>query len=231
MKGFLMKATPPTYPPLRFLFKSFPSISLAIFALVVGLSTSLFASRALLIDDFSDGNLQDNPKWFSFGKVAVELMKNDPTEFQPLGPLSMRLSGETSIWYVGGVGVYLGIDATRFKFIKLLIRGNGPTSGSLQLELFDDDNDNRLLERNPKIPSQTLYDDKFIYTLDVNWSGWKVVIIPIDRFRDENPTIGDNIWNPHTKNGSGGLLQLQIVAFAHQEVGKVSFLIDSIRLY
>ena len=115
--------------------------------------------------------------------------------------------------------------------MKLLVRGTGTQSGSLQIELYDDDNKNEVLERSSSAPSQTLYDDKFIYTMDVTWMGWRVVIIPLTNFRDENSQAGDNIFNPSKKDGSGGLLQLQFVVFANQEKGKVDFLIDSIRLY
>ncbi len=189
------------------------------------------AVRPLIIDDFEDANLVDGPKWFLFGGLSANIRQNDLTEFQHLGVNSLHLYGSTSSWYVGGVGTYLGIDASQYQFMKLLIRGNGSQSGSLQIELYDDDNQNQVLERNSASPSHTLYDDKFIYTMDVTWVGWRVVILPLSNFRDDNPDVGDNVLNPSRKDGSGGLLQLQFVAFGNQEKGKVDFLIDSIRLY
>jgi len=186
--------------------------------------------RPIILDDFEDANLSDGPKWFLFGGLSAGIKQNDLTEFMHLGVNSFHLYGNTSSWYVGGVGAYLGVDASPYKFMKLLVRGSGPSSGSLQVELYDDDNQNMALERNSSATSQTLFDDKFIYTMDVTWTGWRVVIIPLSNFRDENAQ-GDGVLNLDRANGSGGLLQLQFVAFANQEKGKVDFLMDSIRLY
>lgn len=189
------------------------------------------AKKTLVIDNFEDGNLTEKPQWFAVGDAQAAVQKTDKIEFQHLEDYALRLKGETDIYFIGGIGAFLGFNAQPYNYIKMLIRGRGTKTGSLQIELFDDDNNNRVLERHPAVPSATAYDDKFIYTLDINWAGWKVIIIPINRFRDDNPNIGDNIYNPNTRNGSGGLLQMQILAFSAEESGNIDIQIDSIKMY
>lgn len=199
--------------------------------LLVLFTMPLHAAKVLVIDNFEDGNLTEKPKWFAVGNAKAAVQKTDKTEFKYLGDYALRLQGETDMYFIGGIGAFLGFDATPYNFIKMLIRGRGSKTGTLQIELFDDDNNNRILERHPVVPSETAYDDKFIYSFDIDWSGWKVVIIPIKHFRDDNPNIGDNIFNPNTRNGSGGLLQMQILAFSAEEKGSIDIQIDSIKMY
>jgi hypothetical protein len=196
-------------------------------------STPLLArgAKTLVIDNFEDGNITEKPTWFGIGNMQAGVQETDKIEFRHLEKYAMRMQGETDIYFIGGVGAYLGIDAASYKYLKLLIRGKGSKTGTIRIELYDDDNNNTVLERHPQVASETAYDDKFIHTLDINWAGWKVVIIPLSEFRDDNQNIGDNIFNPITKNGSGGLLQLQILAFSNEESGNFDIQIDSIKLY
>ena len=72
---------------------------------------------------------------------------------------------------------------------------------------------------------------KFIHTLKVDWTGWKVVIIPFNNFVDANLGIGDDLWNPYQTDSSGGLLQMQLVLLAGDKEVKPRIRIDEIKIY
>jgi hypothetical protein len=42
--------------------------------------------------------------------------------------------------------------------------------------------------------------------------------------------VGDDIWNPQQRNGSGGLLQVQFVCIASTDTGIVNFNADNVSL-
>ena len=75
-----------------------------------------------------------------------------------------------------------------------------------------------------------LYDDKWTYEVKIDWDGWKKVMIPLADFVDENPGVGDDIWNPAQTKGSGGLLQLQFVCLAGSDMGSINFNVDNVML-
>ena len=127
------------------------------------------------------------------------------------------------------MGCYVGADLTGYNAIKLLIKGKGKNSGSLIFELYDDDNKNWALELFPKYPSQPRFDDRFVYTQKVTWSGWRVVIIPFSYFSDLNPSVGDNKWNPDQADGSGGLLQMQMILMAANAKSAPDISIDFVK--
>ncbi|RAP31716.1 hypothetical protein DID78_00120 [Candidatus Marinamargulisbacteria bacterium SCGC AG-343-D04] len=184
-----------------------------------------------IVDDFEDADLKKMPEWWGFDDIELSVEPNNLSEFKYLGNRSMSLKGDPKDWYVGGCGTYFGVDVTNYNAIKLVIRGYGSKSGVLIVELFDDDNDNFELEPHPNVSSETLADDKFIHTVKVDWLGWKVVIIPFDRFVDGNLGIGDDIWNPYQEGSSGGLLQMQFVLLAADKTVMPRMLIDVVKLY
>lgn len=159
---------------------------------------------------------------------SVSVLKVDPVN----GRYVLKLEGLGKDWFVGGVGTYLGIKADNFSSFYLRIRGYGRNSGRLQIELFDDDNGNFKLEQNPKDHYEPLFDDKFIYVVDVNWDGWKDILIPLKKFKDANPSVGDNILNLDQNDSSGGLLQVQLVGLTPPglRVGRFSIEVDSVEL-
>lgn len=194
---------------------------------------------SFLIDDFEDGDYTASPEWWKFDRVFLSIVRNKPDEKSKnsfLGNSSLLIEGSTINWYIGGFGTYLGKDGAIFDAVRLVVYGNGPGSGLLKLELYDDDNRNWEVDTNPNNPDPAkkfdpTADDKFCYTLDVNWSGWKVCTIPFYDFEDENPNIGNDKWDPVQANGSGGLLQMQfIILSAGKAIGKADIKIDSIKL-
>ena len=76
-----------------------------------------------------------------------------------------------------------------------------------------------------------MFDDKFVYTKTINWTGWRVVIIPLDYFVDENSLTGDNQWNPFHTDYSGGLVQMQMIFLANEDKGEIDIEIDNMKLY
>lgn len=181
-----------------------------------------------LIDDFEDGDLVQLSKWWQFGKVQVLLSEQEPSAELGLGKKLMVLKGTSTGWYVGGVGCRIGIDATSYSTLKLLVKGIGKASGTLMIELYDDDNHNEVIEKSKdNIP---LYDDKFIYSLHVDWEGFKTVMIPLSRFVDGNYKIGNGIFDPNCLQGSGGLIQMQLILATNKKQGYAQIEIDQIKL-
>ena len=75
---------------------------------------------------------------------------------------------------------------------------------------------------------EPIFDDKFEYVVDITWKGWKRVVIPFRKFKDVNRSVGDNIFNPHADEDSGGLLHYQMVFLASAKKGIVELGIGSI---
>lgn len=191
------------------------------------------AYTTFMVDDFEDGNVTKDPAWWYFGNLNMSVVDNGErtkqTQFN--GNKSLHVIANTASYYGGGIGTYLGIDTRRFDSLKLLIFGNGEHSGKIQIELYDDDNGNWKVEQNPHYPSDTAYDDKFTYTLNVDWTGWKVAIVPLSAFVDDNPNIGDNTWNPYQDEKSGGLLQIQLIFLSSQESERTEIKIDELKFF
>ena len=190
----------------------------------------------LLIDDFEDGNYSKDPSWWKFDSLNLVVEKNtgltsgDPNVAVVVGDYSLSLTGQATNWYVGGCGTYLAVDASKYSYLSMDVYGTGRSSGKLKIELFDDDNGNRQAEADPAQGYALIYDDKFTYELVVSWKGWERISIPLMDFVDNNPGVGDDIWNPDQRNGSGGLIQMNLIAIGPDERGKVNFNLDNIKL-
>ncbi len=209
--------------------------------MVMGLlmTTIIFAAEGSMpkvydIDAFDDGTITEEPAWWTFGDinavpVSSQIYKGDPVQ-SFLGKYSLALKGSTKGWYVGGIGTYVGKDASRYTHLKLMVYGNGPKSGKLSLQLYDDDNKNYVLEQDVEKNYEPIFDDKFEYTQTVTWKGWKVLLIPLKNFKDVNPTVGDNKMNFDTKDGSGGVLHFQVIVLADEKEGNVDMAIDDVKL-
>ena len=184
-----------------------------------------------LVDNFEDGDLKRSPSWWQFGGLYTEIVQNDQEVVSYLDPLSLSVTGRTSSGYIGGCGTYFGIDGTQYDTLKLVIHSSKKSKGVMRVELYDDDNGTWSIEKDPSNPSSPGFDDKYIYNLSLDWDGWRVVTIPFDQFYDQNPAIGDGVWNPDQKNGSGGLLQMQFIFLSDQTKGYVDVQIDTIKFF
>jgi len=192
-----------------------------------------------IFDDFEDGDSTTNPEWWKFDNINLKIEDNsdlkqgDPQTINSIGKYSLRVTGTCTDWYCGGIGTYIarkGVDLSRFNMFQMDVYGNGPGSGTIKIELNDDDNGNWQPEQDPKKNFANMYDDKFVYNLTVDWRGWKRVQIPIADFADENPGIGDDIWNPNQEGGSGGLIQMQLIFIGAKRAGTVNMNLDNIGL-
>jgi hypothetical protein len=198
-----------------------------------------YSPNVYMIDDFEDGDYTSNPEWWKFDNVNLKVVENkdylngDQTSLSEIKKYSLNVNGTCTDWYCGGMGTYTarkGGDISRFNTYQMDVYGNGAGSGTLKIELNDDDNGNWQIEQDPKRGYSNLYDDKFAYNVVVDWRGWKRLSIPIADFVDENPGIGDDIWNPEQEGGSGGLIQMQMIFIGPKKAGNVRFNIDNVSL-
>jgi hypothetical protein len=197
------------------------------------------AERIFLIDNFESGSLKSPREWWVFDIEKAECVPNtdlkagDATVAGEVGNFSLLLSGMAKSWYAGGCGSYIakeGMDLSKYNNFVMDVYGNGDGSGTIKVELCDDDNKNWQIEQDATKGYAPVYDDKFTYEVKVDWNGWKRVSIPFADFVDENPMVGDDIWNPQQIGGSGGLLQIQFVCLASSEKGKVNVNVDNVSL-
>jgi hypothetical protein len=197
------------------------------------------AEKVFLIDDFESGSIKSPREWWTFelGKAEAssnkDLKEGDSKIAGSVGNYSFLLTGTAKNWYAGGCGTYIAKenqDLSRYTNFSLDIYGHGPGSGTLKIELFDDDNKNWQAEQDPAKNYAPIYDDKFVYEVRVDWNGWKRVSIPLADFTDENPMVGDDVWNPAQVGGSGGLLQLQFICLGSTDKNKINYNVDNVML-
>jgi len=193
----------------------------------------------LVIDDFESGSLRAPREWWTFDITRSEIESNknlqggDSKIAKEAGNYSLVLEGRANNWYAGGCGSYIAKenqDLSKYNALRMDIFGNGPGSGTLKVELYDDDNNNWQPEQDPTNNYVPVYDDKYVYDLVIDWDGWRRVTLPLDDFVDDNSGVGDDIWNPGQNGGSGGLLQLQYICLGGSDVGNINFNLDNITL-
>ncbi len=199
--------------------------------------SSMLAGRIFLVDDFESGSLKSPREWWVFDVQKAEVVLNkdltqgDQTVATAVGNYSLQLAGPAKNWYAGGCGTYLAKpnqDLSSYNYFQADIYGNGPGSGTLKVELYDDDNGNWVTEQDPKNNYLPVYDDKWVYDIKVDWSGWKRLSLAISDFVDDNPGVGDDIWNPQQTSGSGGFNQVQFICLGSADKGKVDYYADNI---
>lgn len=186
------------------------------------------AAKLFLLDHFEDGDYLKNPTWWSFGPLKLSVGYNTSSGNTPfVQKRSLFFQGEGTR-YVGGVGMYYPKDLSAFEGLRLVLWGNGPSSGHLQIQLFDDDNGNFVVETFSNMKNTPSKDDVFLHTLRIDWEGWREVLIPFSEFHDGNKSVGDDVWNPKQTAGSGGFLQLQLIAMTSKPGLPIFFKLDSI---
>jgi hypothetical protein len=192
-----------------------------------------------LIDNFESGSLKQPREWWTFDINKAEVAPNsalkmgDEKVAAEVGNYSLLLSGPVKNWYAGGCGTYLAKekqDLTKYNAFQADIYGNGPGSGTIKVELIDDDNNNWQVEQDPNKSYAPIYDDRFVYEIRVDWNGWKRVNIPFADFTDDNPGVGDDVWNPQQTGASGGLLQTQFICIGSTDKGTVNYNVDNVML-
>ncbi|MGB9613485.1 MAG: hypothetical protein ACPL4K_04830 [Candidatus Margulisiibacteriota bacterium] len=184
-----------------------------------------------LIDNFESGSTD---RWYRFGNLQIETTKN-PTEETPdavtlsCGEFSLSFWGSAENWYVGGMGTDINLDASPYFRLQLDVYGQA-AGGKLKVELFDDDNQNFSLEQDPLRDWLATEDDKWVAEVPILGKGYTRISIPFTAFKLENPGCGDGVWNPDQKNGSGGLLKIQLVVLTDKPTGEVKAKVDNLLL-
>ena len=176
------------------------------------------AAYPYLIDNFEDGNYNKDPEWFTFDAIVPSIAN--------VGTYSLKLTGTAKDWYVGGMGVMLGIDATGYDAFNIDIYGNGENSGKLKVELYESVTGKTEIEVGKDW--KPLHDNLWSNEIEVNWTGWKHLSIPIKEFINEGH--GSNVWNPKLINGQGGLVKVQLISVATTQTGSVNYNVDNIEL-
>lgn len=114
--------------------------------LVVTLGLLFLASQArgiltfYLVDNFEDGT---STKWYVFDRVNVAVDKVPKTVKRDLvvesdGDYLLKISGQATDWYAGGIGTALNVDARDYSRLQFDVWG-GPAGGKIKLELFEND--------------------------------------------------------------------------------------------
>lgn len=190
-----------------------------------------------VIDNFEHGDFTTNPVWWKFDNVLPRVVENtdyqsgDSDIVKQISKYSLKISGTAANWYAGGMGTYLakkGQDLGKYNSLQMDIFGHGPGSGTIKIELVDDDKGNWKVEQDDKrVP---LYDDLFTYNLTIDWDGWRRIGIPLADFILENPGKGDGVLILSPVNNGGGLLRIQFIFIGGKENGALAFNLDNIQL-
>ena len=189
------------------------------FLLLLGSSDLVAKQDVYIVDTFTHGLGTEKDSWWQFDDILLTVERNKPKSKQEkkiLGEKSLRVQGATKQWYYGGVGRYLGVDLLPYNAIKVVLYSSKANSALVRVQLFDDDNNNWRVDLN-HTQEKAVLDDVFEYNILMDWEGWRVVTIPVVDFKDSNPTVGDNIWNPYYTGSSGGMLQMQFMFFSPKE--------------
>ena len=204
---------------------------------VMASDTSALSGGTFLIDNFENGDYTTSPVWWKFDHITPKVVENtdyksgDHDVVREIGNYSLKITGTAKNWYAGGMGTYLakeGQDLGGFNALQLDVYGNGAGSGTIKIELVDDDKGNWKVEQDSKgVP---LYDDKFSYNLTVDWDGWRRVGIPLSDFVLDNPGHGNGVLTLSPVNKGGGLLQISFVFLGGKESGPLGYNIDNIKL-
>lgn len=182
-----------------------------------------------LIDNFEDGNYDADPAWFVFDNIKPQVEKGlTLTEGEKVekGEYVLTIKGSTTSWYVGGMGCVLNLDASGFTTLEMDVYGNGEGTGTLKVELYDDDNGNDEIEVDKSW--KPLFDDLFVAEIAIDWTGWKHVSIPLSEFKVEGR--GNKKFDPNLAGGSSGLNKVQLICVAAAEEGEFDISVDNIEL-
>lgn len=182
--------------------------------------------NGFLLDNFDKGTINDTPKWWTFGNVRCSFTEATAPR---RGLYVLRVNGVADNYYVGGIGTYIGKDLPEVNTIAMDVLGNGLQSGRIKIELYQNDRGNWQMEQDAI--GAPLYNARFEFELNVDWNDWRNVEIPLQLFKHSNPGVGTDTMKLGFADGTGGLLQYQLIFIAPAATGNVNIGIDNIRLY
>ena len=105
------------------MLKKYGIIVLAVFAIIA--FVPVHASGVFkLIDNFENNADLKNPEWWSFDRVTRTVVKNPVSRpgdslAKSCGKYSLNIRGKASYWYCGGIGTYVGTDASSFTGLEM----------------------------------------------------------------------------------------------------------------
>ena len=217
-----MKIRRPLFIPITVLMCFSFLLAMGNSATAASSDSSEIVSR-LIIDDFEDGNITASPEWWTFDKALLSF-----SSYKGYGESSLVVKGKATNWYVGGMGNFVGRDVSEYNTFAISVYGNGAKSGTIEVQLYDDDNNTGVLEQDDNW--DPTHDDRFVYKINVDWKGWKDIEIPISSFEDTNKGIGNDKYDPIVAKGSSGLLHFQLIFNATSQLGSVNLNIDNVKL-
>lgn len=182
-------------------------------------------TQEVIVDNFDDADITVAPSWWLFDRARVAFPEAPEKKY---GLYFLKVTGKAEGYYVGGMGTYLAKDVSALDSWAMEVYGNGPGTGTMKVQMLDDDNGNYQIEQDSKY--EPLNDDRLEYELPVTWTGWQTVVIPFNKFVDTNPGLGDDIFNPDQKNGSGGLIQAQLIFLTPTPTANLNISVDTVRL-
>ncbi|HZA51917.1 MAG TPA: acyltransferase [Myxococcaceae bacterium] len=195
--------------------------ALALVAVLGVYSGSALARPSNLTLDDAEGP-EGCPAWWTFGETQVRRSAADDPERHGARVLEVR--GRAPGAFAHGMGLYLEHDAAGYRALEMDVRGYGPASGRIKIELGEDDDGNWEIQKDRRT-FRLLHDDLYVFELIVDWEGWRRVTIPLRRFVDANPGVGNDLFDPARDLTSGGLLELQLL-FAPTSAGEDAIRID-----
>ncbi len=149
----------------------------------------------------ASGNFFDNYYWFSgFDTPSEKIFLNkvaDPTG--PQGDYALKISGRdlNANNYIGKAGLSasspftfnFGADSTAILYFNMYVKGGGTNANAkLVIEVFEDDNKDAIQKYDGT-------EDKYSYSIPLNFDGWKFVSVKYKDFGRESNN-GDNKQNP-----------------------------------
>ncbi|MEK9656877.1 MAG: hypothetical protein VW378_00675 [bacterium] len=185
-------------------------------------------TNKLLLDDFDNKSFKKN--WKTFGDLKSNIIINNKNKYKWLSKNALHLYGKKRKFFIGGIANFLKTDASTYKTLKISLINKSKKPFQLKIELYDDDNNNHVIELNKTLPYLPSHDDKFVYDQTISKKGLNILYIPLNLFIDMNPMVGDNKWNPNHKNKSGGLIQAQFIFIQEEEHAEIDIEIDNIKL-
>ncbi len=194
------------------------------------LSSFACAASAYILEDFEDGLIKDDPIWFDFGNIKIEVQGNanltsgEKSVIEKIKKGSLDVHGLTKDWYIGGIGVEKNIEAARYKAFDFDVYGYGESSGKIKVELYDDDNLDQAVVTDEKW--KPIGDDLWVKEVNIDWYGWKRVSIPFSEFINQG--TGNNLFDADTSKGFGPLVKVQFIFLASNKLGEIHCALDNL---
>jgi beta-mannanase len=195
---------------------TYKNISRIFFTLIfITLTCAVNAQLKFLVEDFeglSDmtSDLKANGV-FTFGDIKAEVNHKQNIAKSYAGARCLEISKDGTMAYGGwgkGIGLNMNLDPSTD---HLNFYVNQPTSSdsiSIKIELQEDDDESNQFD--------SKHDDAWFCNYKIDHKGWKLVSIPLSKFKDGNPG-GDGNFNVSYKQGK---LFVFIISFVHSKKAK-----------